>query len=369
VAPPPPPVEPPAEPPPAEHAEKRAEMRTLKGHTFVTPFLVDSAFNQRSVGLSLETGRQWNYGVIPSYPSCPAMSMLSPSCSWQFDQATSTAAQVYSFGWALGERIELGASVSYRTLLSSDVSSLLYFGGQSSWGVQPAVRIRLVRSPQSGTQLALRLYGNFGGDNQQSPAALLAEIAAEANTIAGDMNRTQCLGSLQIGCALNKGFDAQAAASTRRTLYGAGVSLNLAQAFNSLFGFQASLSLEPGYRTTTVAAGLNSIPFTFHVGVAPSLYFGPKVPLTLAAEYLLTVSGEPPSSTAAQGGADGTVVTIQSGVVGGLYYTYHQDFTLGLLFSGTFYTQSINYSDPTIPTAVLPPETALAFQTSARYFF
>src|SRR5262249_26519066 len=49
-----------------ERTSKGSGARTLKKHAFITPFLVDSAITQTSLGLGLELGHQWELGVIPA---------------------------------------------------------------------------------------------------------------------------------------------------------------------------------------------------------------------------------------------------------------------------------------------------------------
>jgi hypothetical protein len=84
-------------------------------------------------------------------------------------------------------------------------------------------------------------------------------------------------------------------------------------------------------------------------------------------EYLFTASGQLLAPSAVAAGADGTPVILQSGLVGGVYYTGRPDLTVGALFNGAFFRKTVNYSDGS--SAIEPPETVLAGQIAARYFF
>jgi hypothetical protein len=337
----------------------------LKGHSFVTPALIDSALVQTHVGLGVELGRRWDYGTLSIY-SPP---MGAQPYSFQFDQSTSVASQYLSLGVAVADRFEIGFDGSYTAQLAGDPNSSLVFGDKSAWTFRPGVRIRILRSPATGTQLGVHVYGDFAGESQTSPVGLLGEIARDAGAIAASPQRMNCLGAGDLSCALaNSTFDASGAASTTRTRLSGGATLGLAQTFASIFGFQAALGLEAGHRNVTDAGGtVGFTPVTFHVGAAPSLDFGRAVPIALMAEYLFTVTREAPTTSSDALGVDGTSVTLQHEFVFGAYYTGRADLTVGALFRFTDITSTTSYSD--IPSVSGPPVRILAGQVAARYFF
>ena len=127
--------------------------------------LIDSAFVQSHLGVAAEIGRRWDYGTLSTYT--PPGAMPDAAYTLQFDQATNVATGYGSFGIAVNDRVELGVSGSYQSALSTDVTSALIFGSKSAWTLRPGARFQLTRS--ATTAVALHLYGDFGGDNQQSP--------------------------------------------------------------------------------------------------------------------------------------------------------------------------------------------------------
>jgi hypothetical protein len=335
----------------------------LKGHPFVTPALIDSALTQTHVGVGVELGRRWDYGTISVYPPTGAPYIF------QFDQSTSVTSQYLSLGVAVADRFEIAFEGSYTAQLAGDPAGALVFGDKNAWNLRPGLRIRIFRSPSTGTQLGLHAYGDFAGESQTSPAGLLGEIAAEAGGIAASQQRTNCLGAGDLSCALTSTtFEASGAAGTTRTRLSGGATLGLAQAFVSFFGVQAALGLEAGHRSVTHAGNtVGSTPVTFHVGAAPSVDFGSVAPLAVMAEYLFTITSEPAAASTGTMGVDGTSVTLQHDFVFGAYYTGRADFTVGALLRFTNATSTTSYSDGT--SAVGAPVRVLAGQVAARYFF
>jgi hypothetical protein len=371
-------VPPPAEPvpvPSGREPKRGASARTLKGHVFPTPFLVDTAFVTTHFGLGAEIGHQSVYGVLTS-PFTNAMGVGTQS--YQFDASVGVANLYASLGVAVSDRVEIGADASYSSLLGSDVNTAILYGGQYAWTLRPGVRFRLLRSTSSGTEIGLHLYGNFSSGTIQNPQAVVREIANELSTIAGNNNnQIACLGTGQLSCVFVPGFNPQSAVSTTNTVAGAGATFALAQAVSSNFGLQFALGAELGRGWNDYAGNeIASTPFVFHVGVAPSYSFGPVVPITIRAEYLFTVdvvATQGVTSTMSETTADaGTITTIQHGLVGGVYFTGKSDLQLGALFTAGFTqsAQSLSNSDGSgTDTVAQAPTTTLTGQINARYFF
>jgi hypothetical protein len=377
------PVEPPSSSNRPRESRYAASARTLNGHTFPTAFLIDSAFVQTNVGIGVEIGRQWEYGVQPASPASP--SPTSSPDSFQYDRALALTTQYLSFGVAVSDRVEIGMSASYSAMVSGDVNAAILFGGRTAWTLTPGARFKLFRSSQA--QMALHLYGNFGSSAWQNPALVITEISNEVGQIAGNAGnptpnptRMSCLADGNLACALTTpGFNPQTSAYTSQSNFGGGGTLSLAAAFTSSFGLQAALGLEAGYAPSTAGgATFASAPVIFHVGVAPSFDLGPSVPLTLMAEYLLTVTNSSTVSSSIDSAsvmADaGSVLTIQNSLVGGVYYTGRRDLVLGLLFRADFAEAQSSFPDDSTgttmtDTVVQPPLTRLTGQINARYFF
>jgi hypothetical protein len=374
------PIAPPVAPPPVaptyalprsgRPADKADAPRVLYGHAFITPALVDSAFPQSHVGIAAEVGRRWDYGVINQYPP-PGSSMSSMTTdSIQFDQTTTVSTQSMSFGVLVSDHVELGASGSYASQLSSDLNSTVQFGSKSAWTFRPSARFELSRSPT--TVVGLHLFGDFGGDNQQSLPTLFAELAAEATTIASNgNNQIACIGAGDLSCALaNPGA---VNTSTTRVLAGAGAALALAHAFSPTAGLQFAAGVEVGHRSTNTAGTVaGSVPINLHVGVAPSIDFGPKVPVSLMGEYQLGLLAEPftslsTSNTDGTQGGDGTVLNVTNSLIAGVYYTGRRDLSVGALLNATFIYATELYSDGS--SALGPPITIVTAQATARYYF
>ena len=345
----------------------------LKGYVFQTPALVDSAFTQTHVGLGVELGHQSDFGA-------------TLGTTKQFDRSFGVTTGYLAAGVSFLDRFELGLTASYSSLLANDVTTTLLYGGQNAWSVRPGLRIRVFRSTSTGSQLAVHAYGDFSGGSHLSPGGLLAEIAAEAPQIAGDTTRTGCLAAGDVSCIFKSaGFDPNAATQFSRTQLGGGATLSYAQAIGSMLGLQAAMGFEVGHGSVTTppnatlgggAGNIGSTPVNFHIGLAPSIDFGPTVPIGVMAEYQFTFVDEsfnPPSGGNLTGDA-GTLTSLQHGFSVGVYYTGRRELQLGALFGATLIKSSVNYSGSSDPTATStsvdqPPTTLLTGQITARYFF
>jgi hypothetical protein len=356
---PPAPVEPaPAAPLPPAIAESP---RSLKGHTFLPPQLVDYAFVTTHLGLSAELGRVSEPGVPQSGPS----SSGGLGESFTYDRSLGLSTARIAFGAAVAERIEIGFDASYSAFLASDANTTVIFGSRNAWEVRPGVRIRAYRAPASGTQISVRIWGNFGSGTRQAPVSVLTAIAADASAIASDPNRVACLAAGDLACALPKGFDADASVRATRTVAAGGAGLAVAQSFGSRFGLQGSLGIEAGHAwvSTKNTGDVGSTPIAFHVGVAPSLDFGPSVPLALMLEYRFRALVEPAEAT--KNVPSGTAKTLEHGLAAGLYYTGRRELAVGAAFGATLSQNSVTYDMP----VDLAPTRAITGQVTARYFF
>jgi hypothetical protein len=262
--------------------------------------------------------------------------------------------------------VEIGIGASYATLLGGDPNSALLWGGRNAWSLNPGVRIRVVRTPT--TQLGLHVYGAFGAGARLDPSAVLVEIANEATEIAANANRQNCLASGDLSCTITSpSFNAQTAMQFSQANYGGGATLALAHAFTSTFGLQAALGLDGGYESTTAQVNsYGSVHVNFHVGVAPSLDFGP---VSVMAEYMFTVLYDLSMATPSLSAP--TILTLRNGFVLGVYYTGRDNLAIGALLNATIDEQTMTY--PTDDMGSTPvgkqPYTRVAGQITARYFF
>jgi hypothetical protein len=361
-----PPAQPPPPPPEAPPEPKHESARTLHGHRFITPFLLDSAIVETNVGLGVEIGRQWSPSLTGSGQAAMSMAIHD----FTYDRALGATAQYASFGVAVTNAIEIGASATYATLLGGDPTSMLIYGGRNEWELKPGLRIRLVKS--AATQLGLHIYGDFGSGAQLQPGGVLLEIANEAMQIAASQNRQNCLAAGDLSCTImNTNFNAQTQMQFGRSNYGGGVTLGLAHGFTSVFGLQAALGIDVGDESTTVGPNsYGSVPVNFHVGIAPSFDFGTNVPIGIMAEYQLTVLDDIGIATATTDAPN--VLTLRSGLVLGLFYTGRDNFVVGGLVNATIDEQTTTYSTDA-STGAAPtgkqPYTRVAGQITARYYF
>lgn len=346
---------PPAVEPPAP--TRRDDPRTLKGHAFRPPLLLDSAFVTTFVDLSASVGRQVTPGLQIS-----AMSALGVGHVFAYDATQSVVTGRIQGGVRLGERVEVDVDGSYTGSVVGDQNTALLFGGQSAFDVRPGIRFGALRSPGSGTALGLRAYGAFSSSSRLSPARVLADITRNLGAIAGDNNAAACLQTGDLTCALGADYNAFAAMRISRATYGGGVAASLAQAFGSRFGLQATTGFElaRGSINTPTAAGIGSTPFSFHAGVAPSLDLAPSVPLGISAEYRFEFANE--SYGGAASGTSGAIRTVKHGVAAGVYYTGRRDLVLGAAFVGSF-------SSLTSDVGALAGSNLISGLVTTRYFF
>ncbi|MFT3771983.1 MAG: hypothetical protein QM820_41785 [Minicystis sp.] len=347
-------AEPPAAPP---AAPRRDDVRTLKGHAFRPPVLLDSAFVATYVDLSVSLGREVSPGI-----HVLATNAVGVSHELDYDAAASVVTGRLQAGVRFLDRLEVGVDAAYAGYIASDQTSALLFGGQSAFDLRPGLRVAALQSPSTGTQLGVRAYGVFTGSNRLSPARVLAEVAREIDAIAADDKRTACLQTGDLACALDQGFDALAAMKISRATYGGGLSASVAQAFGSRFGVQATAGVEVARASSSspTSTAVHSTPFSFHAGLAPSLDLAPTVPLGISAEYRFDYATETFSGGAA--GASTSTSTLKHGVAAGLYYTGRRDLVVGAGFVGSFASLSSDAGD-------LPGTNVLSGFVTMRYYF
>jgi hypothetical protein len=356
-----PPAAPPAtpavvEPPPAEAPARHDDTRSLKGHAFRPPLLLDTAFATTHVGLTASIGREVTPGVhVLSTNSLGVMQDLT------YDATLTVLGGRVQAGAAFLGRIELDVDASYAGLVVGDQHTAVLFGGQSTYDVRPGLRIAALRSPSSGTALGVHAYGAFTGSSRLNPARVLSQIGKDIQAIAADPKRTSCLQVGDLACALGDDFDVFAAMKVSRATYGAGAAVSLAQAFFSRFGVQATAGVEiaKGSSSSQAAPSLGSLPIDVYVGVAPSLDLAPAVPIGISAEYRFDFASE---SFSGSPGGDSSTKTTKHGVAAGLYYTGRRDLVLGAAFVGNFTATSADGS-------ALPSTSLLSGVVTMRYFF
>ena len=374
------PSAPPAEPPPPPEPPSRdrghsTASRSVNGYVFPTPLLIDSAFLTTHVGLGAEVGHYWAFGQDPQFVT-PNNGLNMSGTDIPYDLSMGYTTEYVSLGLAPWERVGLTLDASYTSYIASDINGAVLNGSQYAWDIRPGLRFRLLHSRSSGTQIALHLYGDFSSSSQVNPQPALVTIGNQLNACI--MANNNLGGGGQMSCP----FSNLPATTTSHTVVGGGGALSLAQAFNSTFGLQAAAALEVGYGWLDAQGSqINSTPVNFHVGIAPSINLGPSAPLSIMAEYLLTVGYEPtigilPSSLQSEMTPDaGATTTFTHQFAVGLYYTGRSDFTVGGLFTATVSSSQTSSTaddsngDANVQTFDNPPVRAVGAQVNARYFF
>ncbi len=319
--------------------------------------LLDTAFVSSHAGVGVELGHEVDAGVMLT-----GMNALGGH-SWTYDSTLNIVTGHLQAGVSILGRAEVGVDVSYASLVSGDQNTAVVLGSQNTYDIRPGVRFVALSSSSTGTQLGLRAYGVFDSASRLNPGRVLAAIADQASGIATDPTRTACLQAGDLSCALTGGFNAFSAMKVTHAVYGAGVSASLAQTLGSRFALQTSLGLEAGHASTSSqdTGVVGSTPITFYVGVAPSLSFGPRVPLALMLEYRFDLVRE---SFVDPTGEDlgTTTLALQQGFSAGLFYTGRPELQVGLAFKATLAKNTSDAGD-------LPSTSVISGLASMRYFF
>ncbi|WP_146654719.1 hypothetical protein [Labilithrix luteola] len=307
-----PPVDPASAPPPCvpvpcideEHAE--FGNRTLKGHTFLYPQLIPSAFVTSFVGIR---GGIRNYTVdnlptdVPDHPSI----------------------KLELFGLGIG--IELGIKLTDwlsveavgggRTLIGSNVPALVYNGATYAYEGRLGFLFRLLRLESSGTQVGARIGAGYSSGVVTSLAPLLRAtnqpIAVE-DVVDGN-----------IGQLIKTNIQTL---DVRGSLVGA-------QAFGDMFGLQLEVALsryefrvEPYDFATNTRLENNRGLFEFDVGAAFSVDLAPRIkflPLAAMVEYQM-VNAPATTQLVASTGTD----TFHN-LAAGIYWSGQRHLQLGLI--------------------------------------
>ncbi|AKV04054.1 hypothetical protein AKJ09_10717 [Labilithrix luteola] len=287
-----------------EHAE--FGNRTLKGHTFLYPQLIPSAFVTSFVGIR---GGIRNYTVdnlptdVPDHPSI----------------------KLELFGLGIG--IELGIKLTDwlsveavgggRTLIGSNVPALVYNGATYAYEGRLGFLFRLLRLESSGTQVGARIGAGYSSGVVTSLAPLLRAtnqpIAVE-DVVDGN-----------IGQLIKTNIQTL---DVRGSLVGA-------QAFGDMFGLQLEVALsryefrvEPYDFATNTRLENNRGLFEFDVGAAFSVDLAPRIkflPLAAMVEYQM-VNAPATTQLVASTGTD----TFHN-LAAGIYWSGQRHLQLGLI--------------------------------------
>ncbi len=347
---------------PGETLESGA--RTLQGHTFQYPRLLDNAFTAASfyVGSSIEFYQQKE--VLDSFhlPDGSTQPFL-------FDRDLGFIKLNFGVDFHPAEPFTFGLDANYLAEIGANEISLFTHGGHTGFEFRPNLKLRVFRSEASGSQLALRAHANLQRGLGAVPQGLLVELAKEITTIAADPKRAVCLAEAAFDCALGDASSLSDAIQLTRSRNGGGGSIAFAQALGSYLGGQLALGLEGASTTvsTSLTGDVDSSGMLFYAGIAPSLNLHPTLPVGMVFEYRFELDKSSYDANPAAGIAEAVDVTAKSHRLGGgLYYTARRDLMLGWI-AGMSFLEDVAHSMEL--AAEHPQAFVFAAQFDMRYFF
>jgi hypothetical protein len=283
--------------------------RTLGGHTFHYPRLIESAFTAANfyVGSSVEWFHQ---------ADATARYRLSDGSedSFDYDMDLAFVRLRYGVDFQLAEPFSFGLDADFLVEVGANRESILVHGGNTGYDFRPNMKLRVFRSEQSASQLALRAHATLSGGVRAVPQGLASSLGTQnaPPTSLDDVD----LDSM----------------SVTRTRQGGGGTLAWAQGLGQYAGFQVAVAGEAA-RSVVSAADVGDVAATamrFSAGVAPSLNFAPSFPVGLTLEYRFDLDRAAYEENAAAEVLAGTsVVAHAHHWAAGLYYTGRRDLMLG----------------------------------------
>ncbi|HHH31849.1 MAG TPA: hypothetical protein ENK57_26360 [Polyangiaceae bacterium] len=345
--------------------------RTLRGHSFPYPRLVDSPFNATNLyaGTSMEMYRQRDVrSVFRGGDGEPR--------ELRYDRNLAYLRLRYGFDLAIVEAFGVGVDADFLAEVGANSESLMLRGGQTGYVFRPRAVVRLHRSDSS--QWALRGHGTISGGIRAIPHGMLQSLAGEIDAIAADPERSGCLAAGDLACALEgRGMDTS---QIRRRRYGGGGALTFGHAFGRAASVQLAAGAEGARQIIETAWGgaLGATQVVAYGGIAPALDFGPAFPLGITAAYRFEMQRSAYEASEALGLERGvTTFAKNHRLSGGLSYTGRRDLMLGATV-GVAFLQDVDSSvlelasSPASSTSVVTEQPAallLSGQLEMRYFF
>jgi len=341
--------------------------RTLLGHTFQYPRLLDNAFVAASfyVGSSVEFYHQ--AGVTARVPTTSGT-----TDTITFDRDITFVKLNYGVDMRPSEYFSFGVDADYLAEVGTNGQTLFTWGGSGGFDLRPNAKIRIVRGDETGSQLAIRGYGSFQGGIRAMPLGLLIDISNQIRAATQDpATLADCLIQANFGCLPTPDVASDITASRKR--FGGGAALAYAQALGRYAGVQLATGVEGGSTTVTLPLGggqttnLESSETVLYAGIAPSLNFAPLLPVGLTYEYRFELNKSTYDANATVGLTEATNVSAVSHRMNwGLYFTGRRDLMLGWL-AGVSYLQDQVRSMQSAATD--PRAFVFAAQFDMRYFF
>ncbi len=363
LAPAPRPVAAPARKGMVDGEDERWGARTLSGHTFPLPLLIDHPFVATHFGVGTEVGFYSQPGLGLEY-----VDETGREQTFTYDANAGFLRERLALGIGLFETFELSVDADYLAFVGANEGTIFLFGGRTAYDVRPGVRGRILRASRTGTQLGGRAYAILSEGIQIQPQGLLVTLVQQIAALAASERRTTCLVAGDFACAFPD-LDLAAAIQVIHTRYGGGASVSAAQPLGRHVGVLGTVGLEVARaRSSNVSFGnLYSTPLDFYAGVAPSLDLEPYAPIGAMVEYRVDVESIPYEENRSAGVPAGYGETnLNHAVAAGLFYTGRRDLQLGLVLSASFLNQSAQAG----PRSTVQPLAAIVTaQFTVGYFF
>jgi hypothetical protein len=283
--------------------------RTLSGHTFQRPVFLDSAFLAGYFGDGTRIGFE------------------SAQLTAKEQLNVAAVFETLAFGIPIGKRVQLSFDGNYNAFFGTDTQSLFKFGGNFGFNLQPGLRVLIVRSDRTGSELSLHGSAVIAYSPGVTPGNLIQILGDELNGITTNQHRLECLLKLKFRCAFPGVNNILAAIETSSTSFGGDLSINYAQALGRYVGLQATGGIDAEASTFNAYAGTkktsqSSAPITVEGGLGPSVNLYPLAPVGMQLEYLARFSTQSSGGNATN--------SLQHNFAVGFYFTGRRDLQLGI---------------------------------------
>ncbi|MEM9692138.1 MAG: hypothetical protein AAGA56_06320 [Myxococcota bacterium] len=308
--------------------------RTIKGHTFPYPRLVDSPFAASSFYVGTTVDFLFQQGVRSGQEADDSGEIVGAT----YDRQLGFIQLNYGAEYAPHERVSFGLNADYLATVGANEESLFLYGGQTGFDFRPFLRVVLVRSDAAGIQWSLGGFGTYENGIRAVPQGLLVELSEQIDAIAEDPTgeRTQCLAQGNLDCAFAEDTDFNSMQLARRRVGGGG-NTAVAIALNEYLGLQVSGQFEAAEQaiSNSLVGDVDALDLRAGAGIAPSLYLTDSLPVTLAAGYRFewqqsTYRANP--NLDIENGA--RVAAFNHRVSAGIYYAGRRDLMLGWTAAG-----------------------------------
>ena len=340
-----------------------AAARTLDGHIFQPPVLLEGPFTTSHVGIDTTLGLRVQDGG-----GAPATGPTRLPIPARDGQKLFLFEERLAVGVAPARGVEIGARAAFQLGAGADATSSFYYGARTGYEVRPHVAFEILRSEARGLSIGLRAGPVMAGGVRARPSGLVDAMMREAGTVMREPDRILCLGAGDYACAFRT-FDGAGAMQVDERTFGIHASASAAKSFGQHVGVQAAFGAEA--LDTRLRGGPNlqshTSPLAYSGSLAASVDLAPLAPVGAMLEAGIERGenrGLDRRNAELLGGAPIAYTTER--VAAGLYYTGREALTLG--FVGTYGFTHERRIDATT-TSPAPPLRTIGGRFALRYFF